>query len=143
MLVSWFVRYGHVLCAAIWAGGYALVAFVIVPMIGKGANETLVRLAITTMRVLSYAGTFTMLFGLILIAQTNGFAHLFGTMWGSLIITGFVIAVALLGIGDGVLRPAIRKRARTGDASAQLWAIIGFALTVLAIGIMTASSYVS
>src|SRR5690348_8639096 len=105
MFVSWLIRYGHVLGAAIWVGGYALLAFVIIPLIGKGANEILVRLVITTIRFLTYTGTLTMGFGLVLITRTRGFANLFGSAWGSLIITGFVIAIVLLGIGDGALRP--------------------------------------
>ena len=88
-------------------GGYALLAYCIVPLIGKGASEILVRVAITTVRVLTYTGTLTMGFGLVLITRTNGFANLFGTVWGSLIITGFVITIVLLGIGDGALRPAM------------------------------------
>ena len=142
MFVSWLIRYGHVLGAAIWVGGYALLAFCIVPHVGKEANEIFVQLAITTVRVLTYTGTLTMGFGIILITRTHGFADLFGSAWGSLIITGFVIAIVLLGIGDGALRPAILRMSKTGDAPARRWAIIGFVLTVLAVGVMTGATFV-
>ena len=123
-------------------GGYALLAFLILPMLGKGASETLVRLAITAVRFLTYAGTLTIAFGLILITRTNGYGHLFGTTWGGLVIAAIVIAIALLGIGDGALRPAIRKSAMIGNASARRWATIGFILTVIAVGVMTGATYV-
>ncbi|MGI9059714.1 MAG: hypothetical protein ACR2H5_14160 [Ktedonobacteraceae bacterium] len=142
IFISWLIRYGHILGAAIWVGGYALLAFFIIPLLGKGPNETLIRLAITTVRVLTYAGTFTMGFGLVLITRTNGFANLFGSAWGGLIITGFVITIVLLGIGDGALRPAILRSSKTGNAPARRWAIAGFVLTVLAVGVMTGATFV-
>jgi hypothetical protein len=57
-------------------------------------------------------------------------------------IAGFVIAIVLLGIGDGALRPAILRIRKTGDASARCWAIAGFVLTVLAVGVMTGATFV-
>jgi uncharacterized membrane protein len=81
MFISWLIRYGHILGAAMWVGGYALLAFFIIPLLEKGLNETLMRLAITTVRVLTYTGTLTMGFGLVLITRTNGFANLFGSAW--------------------------------------------------------------
>ena len=144
LIISWLIRYGHVLCAAMWIGGYALLAFLIIPLIGKekGESELLVRLAISTVRFLTYVGTLTMGFGIVLITRTNGFADLFRSTWGSFIITGFVIAIVLLGIGDGALRPAILRIKKTGDTSARRWAIIGFILTVLAVGVMTGATFV-
>jgi len=59
-----------------------------------------------------------------------------------LIITGFVIAIVLLGIGDGALRPAIIRSSKIGNALARRWAIIGFVLTVLAVGVMTGATFV-
>lgn len=140
--LAWIIRYGHVLGAATWVGGYALLAFLIVPLLGKGASETLVRLAVTVVRFLTYAGTLTIAFGLVLITRTNGFDHLIGSAWGGLIIAGIVIAIALLGIGDGALRPAIRKSPLIGNAPARRWATIGFILTVVAVGVMTGATYV-
>jgi hypothetical protein len=57
-----------------------------------------------------------------------------------------VIAVALLGIGDGALRPALRRLASgdvTVSVAARRWALIGFALTVIAVGVMTGAVYIS
>jgi hypothetical protein len=81
-------------------------------------------------------------FGLVLITRTNGFANLFGSAWESFIITGIVIAMVFLGIGDGALRPAILRISKMGDAPARRWAIIGFVLTVLAVGVMTGATFV-
>jgi hypothetical protein len=55
---------------------------------------------------------------------------------------GFVIALVLLGIGDGALRPAILRISKTGNAPARRWAIIGFTLTILAVGVMTGATFV-
>ena len=142
LIVSWLIRYGHVLGAAMWVGGYAFLAFVIIPLLGKEPGETLTRLAITVVRLLTYTGTLTMGFGIVLITRTNGFAHFFGSAWGSLILAGFVIALVLLGIGDGALRPAILRISQTGDGPARRWAITGFVLTVLAVGVMTGATFV-
>jgi hypothetical protein len=61
---------------------------------------------------------------------------------GVLIIASFVAAIALLGIGDGALRPALRRLAAgNADTGARRWALIGFALTVLTIGMMTRALY--
>ncbi len=47
-----------------------------------------------------------------------------------------------LGIGDGALRPALRRLAAGGDGgAARRWALIGLVLTVLAIGMMTRALY--
>jgi putative copper export protein len=141
LLLTWIIRYGHVLGATVWVGGYALLAFLIIPILGKGASETLIQLAVNAVRFLTYAGTLTIAFGIVLITRTNGFGHLFGSAWGMLIITAFVLAIILLGIGDGALRPAIRNAKTHGNARARFWATIGFILTVLAIGVMTGATY--
>ncbi|QBD75873.1 hypothetical protein EPA93_07570 [Ktedonosporobacter rubrisoli] len=143
LFVSWLIRYGHVIGAATWVGGYAFLAFFIVPLVGKEPSETLIRLAIAIIRTLTYTGTLTMGLGLVLITRTRGFAHLFGSAWGGLIITGFVIAIALLGLGDGALRPTIIRSKEKGDSKARRWAIAGFILTVLAVGVMTGATFVS
>jgi putative copper export protein len=142
IFVSWLIRYGHVLGAAIWVGGYALLAFCVIPLLGKEGNEILVRLAITVVRVLTYIGTLTMGFGIVLITRTRGFDNFFGSAWGGLIIMGFIIAIILLGIGDGALRPAILRSNQRGIGPARRWAIIGFVLTVLAVGVMTGATFV-
>lgn len=141
-VATWLVRYGHVLGAAVWTGGYALLALVIVPVLEKGPSDALYRLAVAAVRVGTYAGTLVIGFGVVLITRTDGFSHLLGTAWGALVLTSSAMAVALLGIGDGALRPALRRLAETGDgAAARRWAIVGLTLTVLAIGMMTGAVY--
>ncbi len=142
-VVSWLVRYGHVLGAAVWTGGYAALALVIVPLMEKGANEAIGRLAVATVRVGTYAGTLVIGFGVVLIARTNGYDHLLGTAWGALVLASAATAVVLFGIGDGALRPALVRLAAGGDGrAARRWSLVGLALTVLAIGMMTGATSV-
>src|SRR5262245_51425852 len=138
VLITWLIRYAHVLGGGLWVGGYALLALVIIPLMEKQANPLLTSVAVTTTRLLSYAGTATMLFGLILITRTRGFAAVIsGGEWGGIIIACIIIAVALMGIGDGGLRPALKQLGETGDRRrAKRFAWIGFILTLLAIGFM-------
>lgn len=139
---SWLVRYGHVLGGATWVGGYALLALVVVPILARERSATLGQLAITAVRVLTYAGTLTIALGLLLIGRTRGYAQLLGGEWGVLVLASLVVAVALMGIGDGALRPALRRLALGGDpAPARRWALIGLVLTILALGLMTRTYY--
>ena len=117
LLIAWLVRWGHVLAAAIWVGGYALLAFVIVPGLAKRPAEGMVALAISCVRVMSFAGTATIVFGLVLIWRTRGFGSLLGGEWGGIVITSIVLAVAMLGIGDSGLRPALRRIPETGNVA--------------------------
>ena len=140
--ITWLVRYGHVVAASIWVGGYALLALVIVPLLARGASEALVGLAATSVRVLTYAGTATIFFGILLIARTRGFASMGGGEWGILVSASFAAAIVLMGIGDGALRPALARLGETGDgAAARRWAMIGFIITVLTVGLMTRAVY--
>lgn len=140
--VTWLIRYGHVLAGAAWVGGYTLLALVIVPLLEREPSASLGRVATAAARVLSYAGALTIGFGLVLITRTRGFGSLLGGEWGALIIASFVTAIALLGIGDGALRPALhRLAAGDGGAPARRWALAGLALTVLAVGMMTRALY--
>ena len=92
-------------------------------------------------RLLTYAGTLVMGFGIVLITRTQGFNHLIGSAWGACILLGILIAVTLLGIGDGILRPAILQHSAAGTQRAQRWAAIGFALSIIAVGLMTGATY--
>lgn len=140
-VVLWLIRYGHVLAGACWVGGYVLLALVIVPALEKG-HTALFQVAINAVRVLTYAGTATIFFGILLITRTRGYGRLFTGEWGAIIIVCFLIAIALLGIGDGALRPALRHLVATGDGrKARRYAFIGLGLTILAIGLMTRALY--
>jgi len=142
-VISWLIRYGHVVGAAVWTGGYAALALVIVPLLEKGANEDIGRLAVATVRIGTYAGTLVIGFGVVLIARTNGYDHLLGTAWGTLVLASAATALVLFGIGDGALRPALVRLAAGGDGrAARRWSRVGLALTVLAIGLMTGATYV-
>lgn len=143
LTMTWLIRYGHVLAGSVWLGGYVLLALVILPLLAKYRTEVLESLAITTVRVMTYTGTATLAFGLVLITRTRGFQSVTALgEWGMIIVSCIVIAVALLGIGDGALRPAIQKLTQTGKAStAQRFAFIALGLSVLAIGLMTRALY--
>ncbi|HEX9926403.1 MAG TPA: hypothetical protein VGD99_27350 [Anaerolineae bacterium] len=143
VIITWLVRYGHVLGGGLWVGGYALLAMVIIPLLEKQRNNTIEQAAIKTVRLLTYAGTATMVFGLLLIARTRGYAALIsGGEWGGIIFVCFIIAVALLGLNDSALRPAVKQLAETGDGRlARRFAWLGFILTIIAIGLMTRALY--
>ena len=124
-------------------GGYVLLALVLILAMAKHAHHTLVPVALTTIRVLTYAGMATIVFGLLLMTRTRGFAAISrGGEWGGIVLIGIVIAVALLGMGDGGLRPALRQLVATGDSRrARRWAWLGLLLTTLAMGFMTRALY--
>lgn len=143
LTMTWLIRYGHVLAGGLWLGGYVVLTLIILPLLARHKTEVLESLAITTVRVMTYAGTATIAFGLVLITRTRGLQSVTALgEWGGIMITCIVIAVALLGIGDGALRPAIQKLTRTGNAkAAQRFALIGLVLSVIAIGLMTRALY--
>ncbi len=142
ILLTWLVRFGHVAAAAMWLGGYLVLAFIMAPALKQNRNETLERAALLTVRVLSYAGTATMLLGLLLVARTRGYVNMMNGEWGMIVMTCFVIAFSLLGIGDGALRPALRRISEPGQvAKVQRLATLGFVLTVVAMALMTRALY--
>lgn len=143
IILTWLVRYGHVLAGAIWVGGYATLTQALIPRLEKQPNETLLGVTIATVRLLSYTGTATILFGLLLVTRTRGYATIWrGGEWSGIIISCFLIAIALLGLGDGALRPALRELgAGQVNRRARRLAWTGFILTTLAIGLMTRALY--
>ena len=142
--LTWLVRYGHVLFAAGWLGGYAALALAIVPSLERSRDVALGRLAVGIARALSIVGTVTMLFGAVLIYRTRGYDNLGGGEWGGIVISSIVIAFGLMGISDGALRPALNRLNESGDgAAARRWAWLGLVLTVIAIGLMTRAVYAS
>lgn len=117
-----------------------MLAFVLIPLISKAPGVQ--RAAVATARVASYTGTATILFGLVLIARTRGYGSLFGSEWGGIILSCIVIAMALMGIGDGALRPAVSQIPENGDIGrARRLALTGFVLSVVAVGLMTRAIY--
>lgn len=143
LLLTWLLRYGHVVSAAIWLGGYALLVLVLLPRLAREPNELYQTVLMAVVRLLTYAGTATILFGIFLITRTRGFNIILrGGEWGGIVLSCLVIAIILLGIGDGALRPALKPSA---DAKAlrraQRWAWLGFWLSILAAGLMTRTIY--
>jgi copper transport protein len=144
-LITWLTRSLHVLGAAVWIGGYAVLALAIVPALAREPSDALRRLALATVRLVSFAGGLTILAGLVLVARSRGYASLLtGGEWGLNIISAAVIAVILMGIGDSGLRPALRRLDpdSPGSASAaRRWAVTGLVLTILALAVMTRALY--
>lgn len=142
--LTWLVRYGRVLFAAGWLGGYATLALAIVPLLERERGAGLARLAVGLARALTYVGALAMFFGVFLVPRTRGLENLIGGEWGALVIVCIVIAVALVGIGDGPLRLGLIRLIDTGEGSgARRWAFAGLGLTILAIGLMTRAVYAS
>lgn len=142
LLVTWLLRYGHVAAGAMWLGGYLVLAFVMIPALARERDERLEHLTHFTARVLTYVGTATLFFGMLLVTRTRGYGVLLEGEWGTIIIVCFILTVALLGIGDGGLRPALRRMKDTGNAKpARRLALLGFGFTVLAVGLMTRALY--
>ncbi len=146
-IVTWLVRWVHVMGAAFWVGGYLVMAFAIVPRLAHAPDESLKRAALLATRVLSYSGALTIVAGLVLIARSRGYGQLFSGEWGGIVISSAILAIAMMGIGDGPLRSAIRRIEPGASgwerhaASARRWAIIALALGVLALGFMTRAIY--
>lgn len=144
ILLTWLIRYGHVAAGAIWVGGYLVLAFLMIPALAKNTNDALEQLCHLTVRVLTYTGTATIFFGLLLVTRTRGFGSFFKGEWGAIMIICIVISIALLGIGDGGLRPALRRIKETGNVQpARRLAMLAFGLTILAVGLMTRALYVT
>jgi hypothetical protein len=142
--LTWLVRYGHVLFAASWLGGYLGLALWVIPLLERERDTSIGKLAVGAARTISAIGTITMLFGALLIWRTRGYGNLLDGEWGMIVITSIVIATALMGIGDGLMRPALARLAETGDgADARRWVYVGLGLTALAIGLMTRAVYAS
>ncbi|MGE3269658.1 MAG: hypothetical protein AB7P40_12985, partial [Chloroflexota bacterium] len=111
-VITWVVRTLHVLGAAVWLGGYAIMLLVIVPFLARERHEAVRQLAVTAARVISLAGALTIVAGLALIWRSRGYAYLFSGRigeWAGIVVTCFVLAFALMGVGDNGLRPALRR----------------------------------
>ncbi len=78
------VRYGYVLDGGVWVGGHALLAMVMMPSMAKQAHHTLMPVALTTLSLLTYTKTATIVLGLVLMTRTRGLAALSrGGEWGN------------------------------------------------------------
>jgi putative copper export protein len=143
-ILTWLVRTIHILGAACWLGGYAVMLLVIVPALAREHSETIRRIALTTARVLSISGAVTVLAGLALIWRTRGYGFLFGGEWGGIVVSSFVLAIVMGGIGDALLRPAIRRLDLEQPATlapVRRWTWAGLLVGVLILLLMTRAIY--
>jgi putative copper export protein len=154
-ILTWLVRWLHVTGAAFWVGGYLVLAFALIPRLGHGPGDGLARAALLATRVLSYSGALTIVAGLVLVARTRGYGQLVAGEWGGIVVGSAVLAVAMMGIGDGPLRAALRRLAEDAPAdgggssataasavaAARRWALLSLAAGILALGFMTRAIY--
>jgi putative copper export protein len=144
-LLTWAVRSAHVLGAAFWLGGYAVMLLVFVPFLARDRNETVRQLALATSRIISFSGALTIVAGLVLIWRTRGYSFiLLGGEWGGIVVSCFVLAFAMMGVGDNGLRPALRRLDPDSPASVgpvRRWAMIGLGLGIAALLMMTRAIY--
>lgn len=144
-LLTWGVRSAHVLGAAFWLGGYAIMLLVFVPYLARERNETVRQLALATARIISFSGALTIVAGFTLIWRSRGYSTiLLGGEWGGIVVAGMVVAFAMMGVGDNGLRPALRRLDPESPASVgpvRRWAVIGLALGIVALLMMTRAIY--
>src|SRR5215204_5890691 len=109
LMITWLVRFAHVLGGGFWLGGYVVLALLNAPRLADG-GLALNRLAQYLARAMTITGTATIAIGALLIARTRGYDTLLdGGEWGVILGACIVIAVALLGLGDSALMPALRR----------------------------------
>lgn len=141
--MDWLVRFLHVAGAAAWVGGYAMLVFAFLPKLEAG-QERLQAGIMRAIRTISFAGTWTVLTGLALISYTRGWASFGKGEWGGMVAGSLILAIALMGISDGALRPAVRKLSPNNPQSlqkAKRWAVVSLVLGILLIAIMTRMPY--
>lgn len=139
-LLPWLTRFIHVSAAGLWLGGFAMLGFYVIPHFTSGL---MAQMAMALTRGASLAGLITLLSGLVLVALTRGYGALFGGEWGGLIIISLVVAIVMMGLSDGLIRPSLRRAeadpSRLGVARRA--ALAGFGLALLAIAVMTRALY--
>jgi uncharacterized membrane protein len=144
-LITWLARTLHVVGAAVWVGGYAVLVIALVPALARESQTVVRQLALAAVRIVSFAGALTIIAGLALVARGRGYAALLtGGEWGFNVITAAILAVALMGITDAGLRPALRRigpESPGSMATVRRLAVAALALGVLAIAVMTRALY--
>ncbi|RIK47345.1 MAG: hypothetical protein DCC58_00080 [Chloroflexi bacterium] len=141
-LLDWLIRYGHVASAAVWTGGYALLAVLLYPLLRREDRQVIARIAEPIARMLSYAGTATFAFGLLLIWRTRGYGNLLSGEWGMLVLGSVALGTFVLGLNDSALRPRLRRMANGGTGNAaQRLTLVALAALLVAIGCMTRAVY--
>ena len=138
----WLLRFAHVLAASVWLGGYLALLLGFIPLLKRHTAPLLEQAAYRTVRIATYAGTATLFFGLLLVGRTRGYAAFGQGEWGIIVATCLGIAIAVLGIGDGALKPALRRLSATGNARrATAWTLAGLGLLSVAYLLMTKALY--
>lgn len=130
-LVRGLVQFLHVLSGLVWLGGGWYTIFVQMPAVAAAPPQSrgpvVAQIIPKQLNYLLRAGEFTILTGVVnIFASGRGrlLEQYFGSRWATAIILGALMAIVLLGLGHGVIKPAARRllelgpRAAAGDTSA-------------------------
>lgn len=154
-LVQWL----HVLCGVMWLGGGFYTILVQMPAVGaappQARGPVMGQIIPKQLNYLLRLGEITILTGILNIfasGRAREIEQYFGDRWSAAIILGALMAIVLLGLGHGVIKPAARRmlelgpRAGSGDttAAAQIATLtarlkrVGYAQIVLGLLIIAA-----
>lgn len=126
-LVQWL----HVLCGVMWLGGGFYTIFVQMPAVAaappQARGPVVGQIIPKQLTYLLRLGELTILTGILNIfasGRAREIEQYFGDRWSAAIILGALMAIVLLGLGHGVIKPAARRmlelgpRAGSGDTNA-------------------------
>jgi len=120
-----FLRLIHIVSAIVWAGGVIYLALFIVPTVkalGPDGGKFMQQLSQTNKMpvVMTLAGTFTVVGGILLIERLSGgfTAGWFGTQHGIVISIGATFAIIAYCIGLFVNKPTVERIAKIGKEAA-------------------------
>ena len=154
-LVQWL----HVLCGLMWLGGGFYTVLVQMPAVAvappQARGPVVAQIVPRQLNYLLRLGEITILTGILNVfasGRAREIEQYFGDRWSAAIILGALMAIVLLGLGHGVIKPAARRllelgpRAGSGDttAAAEIATLterltrIGYAQIVLGVLIIAA-----
>lgn len=144
-LISWLVRFAHILGAVYWVGTFAFLGMIVLPRLARGEpGAALQGITAAASRTLNWAGILTILAGLVLIWRSRGYASLFGSEWGGLLLVSILVALGMLALGAGTLKRLLsRAEAMTAEEASRAGrlATMGTGAGVLVLALMTRMVY--
>ena len=125
------VQFMHVFSGVLWLGGGLYTVFVQTPALMSvppaARGPVLAKLAPRQVTYLLRLGEITIALGILNFFATGRgreLENLFGSRWAMAIVVGATLAIVLLGIGHGILKPSVMRllelgpKAGAGDAAA-------------------------
>ena len=153
------VQFLHVFLGVLWIGGGLYTLFVQMPALMAappaargGVSAQLIPRQITYLLRLGEATIVTGVLNLFATGRIREIEQYFGSRWSAAIIVGAILAIVLLGLGHGLIKPsaermlALGPKAASGDTSAAAEAAaiaerlkrVGYAQIVLGVLIVAA-----